>query len=73
MERLKQRQKAVLADPDKQISRTDPDARLLQKGRMGVLVGYNVQTAVDTQHKIIVAHDLTTAPTDRDHCRRSLS
>ena len=66
MERLKEREKAVLADPDKQISRTDPDARLLQKGRMGMLVGYNVQTAVDTQYKLIVAHDVTTAPTDRD-------
>ena len=50
MEQLKEREKAVLAHPDKQISRTDPDARLLQKGRMGMLVGYNVQTSVDTEY-----------------------
>lgn len=66
MERLKERETAVLAAPDKQISRTDPDAKLLQKGRKGMLVGYNVQTAVDAQYKLIVAHDVTTAISDRD-------
>ena len=66
MAQLKEREKAVLAHPDKQISRTDPDARLLQKGRMGMLVGYNVQTAVDTENRLIVAHDVTNAVTDRD-------
>ena len=33
---------------------------------MAVQVGYNVQTAVDTEHKLIVAHDVTNAPVDRD-------
>jgi len=66
MSQLKEREKAVLADPDKQISRTDPDSRLMQKGRTGMLVGYNVQTAVDTEYKLIVAHEVTTALTDRD-------
>ena len=65
MVRLKEREKAVLATPDKQISRTDPDSRLLQKGRMGMLVGYNVQSAVDTENKLIVAHDVTNAISDR--------
>ncbi len=65
MARLKEREKAVLATPDKQISRTDPDSRLLQKGRMGMLVGYNVQSAVDTKNKLIVAHDVTNAISDR--------
>ena len=33
---------------------------------MAVQVGYNVQTAVNTEHKLIVAHDVTKAPVDRD-------
>ena len=65
MAHLKEREKAVLTQPDKQISRTDPDSRLLQKGRMGMLVGYNVQSAVDTENKLIVAHEVTNAISDR--------
>ena len=37
-----------------QLSRTDPDARLLSKNGQSV-AGYNVQIAVDAQHKLIVA------------------
>jgi transposase len=37
-----------------QLSRTDPDARLLSKGDQ-TLAGYNVQAAVDDKHKLIVA------------------
>ena len=66
MAQLKKREEAVLAHPDRQISRIDSDARLLQKGRMGMLVGYNVQTAVDTKNKLIVAHDVTNAISDRN-------
>lgn len=62
---LKEREKTVKAQPDKQISETDPDSRLMKQSTVGSLVGYNVQTAVDTVFKLIVAHDVTNSPTDR--------
>jgi len=66
MQRLKKREREVLAYPDKQISQTDPDSRLMKKGGMGSQVSYNIQTAVDTEHKLIIAHDVTNAAVDRN-------
>jgi len=66
MKRLKKREREVVAHPDKQISQTDPDSRLMKKGGMGSQVSYNVQTAVDAEHKLIIAHDVTNAPVDRN-------
>lgn len=43
--------------PDKQVSLTDPDARSMMT-RGTEIVGYNVQTAIDTQHLLIVAHEV---------------
>jgi hypothetical protein len=52
--------------PDQQISLTDPDARsMATSGRGSGMVGYNVQTAVDTRHHLIVAHEVTHAGHDR--------
>ena len=65
LDKLKQREKEVKARPDKQISETDPDSRLMKQSTVGSLVGYNVQNAVDTKYKLIVTHDVTNAPTDR--------
>jgi len=58
----------VESHPDKQISTTDPDSRLMKSG-MGVKVCYNLQSAVDCKYHLIVAHDVTNT-TDRNQlCR----
>ena len=52
--------------PDEQVSLTDPDARsMATSGRGTGIVGYNVQTAVDTKHHLIVAHEVTHVGHDR--------
>ena len=65
MKELKAMEVCLAAAPDKQISLTDPDARSMKTRGTGV-VGYNVQTAVDAKHHLIVAHDVTNVGTDRD-------
>jgi transposase len=57
----------VHAAPDQQISLTDPDARAMATNGKGTgVVGYNVQTAVDAKHHLIVAHEVTNVGHDRD-------
>jgi transposase len=65
MQQLKALGAQMLARPDQQLSLTDPDARSM-KNRDGGIVGYNVQTAVDAKHHLIVAHEVVTAGIDRD-------
>jgi hypothetical protein len=56
----------VEAAPDKQVSLTDPDARSMATSGKGTgIVGYNVQIAVDVEHHLIVAHEVTNIGTDR--------
>jgi len=45
------------ASGEKQLSKTDPDARLLSKGDQ-TIAGYNVQSVVDDKHKLIVASEV---------------
>jgi transposase len=66
MRRLEQLRVQMLAAPDQQISLTDPDARsMATSGRGSGVVGYNVQVAVDTEHHLIVMHEVTNVGTDR--------
>src|ERR1700723_700412 len=66
MQRLAAMERLMLASPDKQIPLTDPDTRsMATRGRGAGVVGYNVQVAVDTDHHLIIAHEVTTAVPDR--------
>ena len=59
-------ERQLLQTPDQQISLTDPDARsMATSGRGTGIVGYNVQTVVDTEHHMIVAHEVTNVGHDR--------
>jgi transposase len=70
MRQLRQIGKQLAAAPDGQVSLTDPDARsMATSGRGTGIVGYNVQTAVDTKHHLIVAHDVTNDGHDRDQLK----
>jgi hypothetical protein len=64
MRRLKKLGVRMLAAPDQQISLTDPDARSM-KSRGNGIVGYNVQTAVEAKHHLIVVHEVTNMGSNR--------
>ncbi|MES2105185.1 MAG: IS1182 family transposase, partial [Pseudomonadota bacterium] len=51
--------------PDGQISLTDPDCRSMKTRGTG-MVGYNVQSAVDAKHHLIVTHEVTNIGSDRE-------
>jgi transposase len=66
MQRLSAMEKQMLASPDQQISLTDPDSRsMATSGRGSGVVGYNVQVAVETEHHLIVTHEVTNSGSDR--------
>src|SRR5258705_3899351 len=59
-------EKQLLASPDQQIWLADPDRRSMgTSGRGSGVVGYNVQVAVDTEHHLIVTHEVTNSGSDR--------
>lgn len=66
MQALKAMETQVAASPDGQVSLTDPDARsMATSGRGSGIVGYNVQSVVEAEHHLIVAHDVIMTGSDR--------
>jgi transposase len=65
MQQLQAIETQLAQSPDGQLSLTDPDARSMKTRGTGI-VGYNVQTAVDAKHHLIVAHEVTNVGIDRD-------
>ncbi len=66
MQRLEKLEAQMLKTPGEQISLTDPDSRsMATSGRGSGVVGYNVQSSVDTQNHLIVAHEVTNIGNDR--------
>lgn len=66
MQALKAMEAQVAASPDGQVSLTDPDARsMATSGRGSGIVGYNVQSVVEAEHHLIVAHDVVMTGSDR--------
>ena len=59
----------MLEAPDKQLSLTDPDARSMNARGTG-LVAYNVQSAVDSRHHLIVTHEVSNVGSDRSQLSR---
>ena len=66
MARLRILDKRMQAEPDKQLLLTDPDSRsMATSGKGSGMVGYNVQTAVESKNHLIVAHEVTNVGNDR--------
>jgi transposase len=66
MRALQTMARVVAEAPDHQVSLTDPDARAMATNGKGTgMVGYNVQAAVDAEHHLIVAHEVTNVGHDR--------
>jgi transposase len=64
LQKHKQLQLKLAQSGESQISLTDPEARLMRMSK-GTDVCYNLQTAVDSQHKLIVAVGVTNACADQ--------
>lgn len=63
-DRYEQMEEQLEESGESEISTTDPDSRLMSSGDGKVDVSYNVQTAVDSKHKLIVEFEVTTQPND---------
>ena len=56
----------MVGAPDQQITMTDLDSRIMAtRGRNSVLVGYNVQSAVDTKNHLNADHIVANVGHDR--------
>jgi FtsZ-binding cell division protein ZapB len=66
IQRLNTLNTQLMQTEDNQISLPDPDARsMATSGRGSGIVGYNVQSAVDTKHHLIVSREVTNIGDDR--------
>jgi hypothetical protein len=66
MRRLDRIKTHLAGEADGQLSVTDRDARSMISQAKGTgTVGYNVQTAVDAKHHLIVEHEVTNVGSDR--------
>jgi len=71
MRRLRGLKSRMEAAPDGQVSLIDPDARsMASQGKGTGIVGYNVQTAVDTKNHLIVTHEVTNVGSDRQQLKK---
>jgi transposase len=71
IQKLSAREHAMLMSADKQVSLTDPDSRsMATSGRGSGVVGYNVQTVVETENHLIITHDVTNTGSDRGQLAR---
>jgi transposase len=60
-------EKRMASTGETQVSLTDPDARAMAiTSKQPRLIGYNVQTTVETKHHLIVAHEVTNLGYDRE-------
>ena len=59
LERLDRYEQAMDAGDRDQHCGTEPDARIMRSGRDGMVLGYNVQTAVDADSGLIVHHEVS--------------
>jgi transposase len=50
---------------ENELSVVDPDARLMGNNRGGVDMAYNVQSAVDAKHDLIIEYDVSLNPSDQ--------
>ncbi len=65
LQRLKSIESQLAEGDQSQVSLTDPDSRAMATSTSRGLVGYNVQSAVDTTHHLIVAHEVSNSGSDR--------
>jgi transposase len=64
LQRHKKLQEELAGSGENQVSLTDPEARMMMTGK-GADVCYNLQAAVDSKHKLIVALEVTNACADQ--------